>query len=94
MDVSRHTRRPASEVADVLERFIRRSFRVVDDDPGFSRDAHLFEAGYVDSVGVVELMAFIASTFSVALEDDDIFSDAFTTINGMSSLVAARGQAT
>lgn len=76
------------KIAEEIEQFIRREFRVMQDDPGFSRDAHLYDAGYVDSTGVVELLAFLESTFHVKLEDEHIFSEAFTTITGISRVVA------
>ncbi|MBI4638154.1 MAG: acyl carrier protein [Candidatus Rokubacteria bacterium] len=76
-----------AEIARSIERFIRRAFRIVPDDPDFSWDSHLFESGYVDSAGVVELIAFVESTFGVKLEDEHIFSERFTTINGISSVV-------
>ena len=72
-----------------IETFIRRQFRIVDNDPAFSRDAHLFEGGYVDSAGVVELLMFIESTFDVTFGDEQIFSDQFSTINGISALLAS-----
>lgn len=76
------------DAAAALEAFIRAAFRVTPDDPHFSREAHLFESGYVDSAGVVELIAYIESTFAVTLEEEHIFSDAFTTIAGISALLS------
>jgi acyl carrier protein len=75
------------EMADAIEVFIRSHFRIVASDPRFSRDAHLFEGGYVDSAGVVELLMFVESTYGVTLEDEQIFSDRFTTINGIAGIV-------
>jgi acyl carrier protein len=77
------------EIAGVIETFIRRQFRIVSSDDGapFSRDAHLFESGYVDSAGVVELIVFVESTFDVKLEDEHVFSEQFTTVNGISDIV-------
>jgi acyl carrier protein len=75
------------QIADVLERFIRDQFHVASGDPYFSRDAHLYELGFVDSTGVVELIALVESTFGIELKDEHIFSDAFTTINGISRVV-------
>jgi acyl carrier protein len=77
------------EIANTIEAFIRQRFRVVAGDSGFSRDAHLFEGGFVDSAGVVELLMFVESTWGVALEDEHIFSDRFTTINGIAEIVHA-----
>jgi acyl carrier protein len=75
------------EIAAVIETFIRRQFRVTEADVGFSRDAHLFESGYVDSAGVVELIMFVGATFGVDLDDEQVFSEQFTTINGIADIV-------
>lgn len=76
------------EIAAVVEQFVRKQFRVSYTSPTM-RDAHLFESGFVDSAGVVELIAFLESTFMIRLEDDQVFSDDFTTINGIAAIVAA-----
>jgi acyl carrier protein len=74
------------EIAGVIERFIRQDFRIIDTSPSL-RSTHLFESGYVDSAGVVELIAFLESTFKIRLDDDQVFSDDFTTINGIAAIV-------
>ena len=74
------------EIACVIERFIQKQFRIVDTVQAL-RSRHLFESGFVDSAGVVELIAFVESTFKVSLGDDQVFSDDFTTINGIASIV-------
>jgi acyl carrier protein len=76
------------EISDAVERFIRQEFRIIEDGASF-RDAHLFESGYVDSAGVVELIAFLESRFDVSLGDEHVFSDQFTTINGVAGIVMA-----
>lgn len=78
------------EIAQVVERFIRGHFQVLSGDPAFNRDAHLYEGGFVDSMGVVELIAFVESTFDVTLKDEDVFGDLFTTVNGICDVVLAR----
>jgi D-alanine--poly(phosphoribitol) ligase subunit 2 len=75
------------EIAAVIETFVRRHFRIIDVDRDFTRDAHLFESGYVDSAGAVELIMFVGSTFGVELDDEHVFSEQFTTINGIAGLV-------
>jgi acyl carrier protein len=74
------------EIADVIERFIRKQFRITDTSIAL-RDAHMFESGFVDSAGVVELIAFLESTFKIRLGDDEVFSEDFTTINGIAAIV-------
>jgi acyl carrier protein len=83
------------EIAPVIERFIRKQFRIDETVPSL-RSVHLFESGVVDSAGVVELIAFLESTFAIRLGDDEVFSDDFTTIDGIAVIVestAARAAA-
>lgn len=74
--------------ADALEAFIRANFQVRDDDPSFGRDVNLWEEGYVDSTGVVEVIAFLEETYHVTISEEMLFSPDFTSINGMSKMVA------
>ncbi|PYN56455.1 MAG: hypothetical protein DMD94_07475 [Candidatus Rokuibacteriota bacterium] len=79
-----------TEIGEALERFLRSAFSIREGDSGFDRDAQLYDSGFVDSAGVVELIDFLESTFDVGLQDDDVFSDEFTTINGISAIVHQR----
>src|SRR5437773_7824771 len=73
------------EIASRLEEYIRAQVRIAGADRRFSRSVPLFEAGYVDSVGVAELLGFITATFGVDIPDDVLTSDAFTTIDGIAA---------
>jgi acyl carrier protein len=76
-----------AQVAERVERYVRTQFRVASNDGRFSRSVPLFDAGYVDSVGVVELLAFLAQEFAVHLPDDVLMSDEFSTIDGIAAIV-------
>jgi acyl carrier protein len=76
-----------AEIADRIERYVRHQFRVAPGDSRFSRSLLLFEAGYVDSVGVVELLAFLDEEFGVTLPDDVLMSDEFSTIDGIAAVI-------
>ena len=76
------------DVADALELFIRREFRITHHHVPLSRDEHLFEGGLVDSAGVVELIMFIETTFNMKLADEHVFSEQFTSINGIADIVS------
>ena len=78
----------ASEIAETLEEFLRRSFQIAADDPYFNRTVDLFEAGYVDSVGVVETLAFITDTFELVVPDEAVLSDDFVSIDGIAAIIA------
>jgi acyl carrier protein len=77
--------------AAVLEGFIRANFQVADDDPFFGPDVNLWEEGFVDSTGVVEVICFLEETFHVVITEEMLFSPEFTSIAGMAKLVANCG---
>jgi acyl carrier protein len=70
-----------------VEKFISTQFAVSPTDPGFDREADLFEHGYVDSVGVIELLGFLQEEFGVEIPDDDILTDDFSNIAGIARIV-------
>ena len=76
-----------AEVGERIEQYVRIQFRVTSGDARFSRSVPLFEAGYVDSVGVVELLAFLSEEFAVHLPDDALMSDDFSTIDGIAAII-------
>lgn len=80
----------SADPAQVIEEFVRSHFGISARDTRFSRTIPLFESGYVDSVGVVELIAFIEDTFAVEIPDDLLLSDSFTTIDGIAAAVTNR----
>ncbi len=78
----------ASGIAEKLEQFLCVSFGIAEDDPGFNRSVDLFMAGYVDSVGVIETLAYITEVFGVEVPDEALLSETFSTIDGMAQVVA------
>ena len=77
------------QVAASVETFIRTRSRVSADDGRFSRTSNLWEDGYVDSIGVVELIGHIETTFDVALPDEALFDPDFTSVDGIARIVSA-----
>jgi acyl carrier protein len=71
-----------------IEEFIRTQFSVGPADPGFDRGVDLFEGGYVDSMGIVELLEYLSQEFDVQIPDDDLLSDDFSSITGIAQIVS------
>ena len=82
------------DVAAAVEEFARREFSIKDSDQRFDRTVDLFEDGYVDSIGVIELIQFLEKTFAIDIPEEDLFSPEFSTINGIASIVARNRSAT
>ena len=78
-----------AEVGDELERFIRAHFDIPNDDELFTRQVSLWEEGYVDSTGVVEVLSHIEQTWQISIPDETLFDPDFTSVAGMARLIAA-----
>lgn len=77
----------ADAIGDRLERFVRKAFAVDPEDPNFDRTVDLFDAGYVDSVGLTELIAFIVDEYGAHISDEQLLSDDFASIDGMAHVI-------
>jgi acyl carrier protein len=77
----------AESAALDIERFIRERFQISDDESRFSRRVNLWEEGYVDSLGVVEVIAFLEQRFRVKLPEEVVFSPEFTNIDDIARFV-------
>jgi acyl carrier protein len=77
----------AERAAEILERFIRDRFEVPPQDLLFSRTVHLWDAGYVDSIGTAVMITFLEETFGVRISNEVVFSEEFTHIDGIARLI-------
>jgi acyl carrier protein len=75
------------DVAATVEEFARREFSIKPSDRRFDRTVDLFEDGYVDSIGVIELIQFLERTFAIEIPEADLFSPEFSTIDGIAKIV-------
>jgi acyl carrier protein len=75
-------------IASRIEAFIRARFEVDPNDDDFDRTVDLYDRGYIDSVGFVELLAFLGKEFGVEIPEQDLLSDEFLTIDGIAIIVA------
>jgi acyl carrier protein len=74
-------------VAAAVEEFARREFSIKPSDRRFDRAVDLFEEGYVDSIGVIELIEFLEKTFVIEIPEEDLFSPEFSSIDGIARIV-------
>ena len=66
--------------------YMRRDFRL--------DDTHsLLGSGIIDSMGVMEVIAFIESEFGVEIDDEDVTEDNLGSIRAISRYVVARAEA-
>jgi methoxymalonate biosynthesis acyl carrier protein len=77
----------AGEVAQDLETFVRERFQVEEDDDFFTTDVNLWEEGYVDSAGVVELIAYLEDSYTIQIPRSMLFDPGFTSVDGIAERV-------
>jgi acyl carrier protein len=65
-----------------LKEFIIDNF-LFGDGEKLTPDTHLFEKGIIDSTGVLELVAFIEDNFKVAIKDEELIQDNFSSLKAM-----------
>jgi acyl carrier protein len=82
------------DVAAAVEAFARREFSIKDSDQRFDRTVDLFEDGYVDSIGVIELIQFLERTFAIDIPEADLFSPEFSSIDGIARIVTRNRSST
>lgn len=76
-------------VAETLSDFIREKFDI-GDDPDFSNDVHLFNEGFVDSFGAVEIIHFVEETFNIEITQKDITLFPMNTVNEIATVVESK----
>lgn len=84
MSIQRST---LDDIADTVERFVRREGSVAADDSGFGRNVDLLDTGYLDSLGIVHLIDFIEREYGLSLNDDVLADPRIATVNGIASIL-------
>ena len=74
------------EQQDKIKNFIEETFLVTFGDD-LEKDTNLFESSIVDSYGMVQLISFLESEFSIKLSDEELMSDELTTFDSISRMV-------
>jgi len=75
-----------SQYRQPMVEYIEQEF-LFGDKLSISDEDSLRTSGIVDSTGVMNLIAFVESHFNLVLDDDDLVSKNFDTINGLCNLV-------
>ena len=79
-----------AEIASAIRGYISDRFKVLVNDPDFTNDVHLFEYGYVDSFGALDLTIFVETTFDVKVTESDMVLYPLNTVNEIAEFVTKR----
>lgn len=78
-----------SETAQKIFDYVRDHFEI-GDDPDYTPDVHLFDYGFVDSLGATEIVDFVEKTFGVEITQQDITLYPMNTVNEIAEVVESK----
>ena len=77
----------ARDIETQLRSFININLVYSDDDLGYDNDSSFLNEGLIDSMGVMELVAFVQSAFGIAVESPEVTPDNFDSVNKLADFV-------
>lgn len=78
------------QLAAELETHIRDRYEIEVDDYDFDRDVHLFDYGYIDSIGATALIAHVEKTYGIQVTNQDLMLYSMNTVNEIASFIAQK----
>ena len=77
-------------IKEQLKDYIARNLLFSDNGFKYDDDDSFLEEGIVDSIGVLELVAFVDETFGVEVEDHEVTPDNFDSVNKLTAYVQSK----
>jgi acyl carrier protein len=74
-------------IAPVIREFLARNFLFSDQGFGYADDASLLGEGIIDSLGIIELVAFVEKQFGIAVRDQELLPGNFDSVSKLSAFV-------
>ena len=74
------------EQQDKIKNFIEETF-LVSFGNDLDNETNLFESSIIDSYGMVQLISFLESEFSIKLSDEELMSDELTSFQSITNMV-------
>lgn len=73
-------------IEEKLNEFIREKFEI-GDDPDFTNDVHMFNEGFVDSFGAVEIIHFVEESYNIKITQRDITLYPMNTVDEIAAVI-------
>jgi len=81
---------PPAEIADRTRAYVRENFLYMRPDWPLQDEDPLFGGGVIDSIGVIELVAFLQKEFGCTLEEDEITERNLGSVGAIARFLAAK----
>lgn len=77
-------------IKEMIRKFITTELNENGNGNHFGDSDSLLESGVLDSFGMMKLLTFIESSFSIQLATQELMPEYFESINAISGLIAAK----
>ena len=78
-----------NEIEQALYDFIKEHFDI-GADPDYTVDVHLFDSGFVDSLGAIEIINFAESKWNVEITQKDLTLYPMNTVQEIASVISKK----
>ncbi len=78
-----------NDVEQALYDFIREHFEI-GDDPDYTPEVHLFDSGFVDSLGAVEIISFAEDRWGIEITQRDLTLCPMNTVREIAAVVSGK----
>lgn len=81
------------EAKTIVRHFILSQFMIGHVGDSLEDDQSLIEAGIIDSLDILKLMAFLEEKFGIEITEQEVIPENFDTVNGIVDLIASKTNA-
>lgn len=81
----------SDSINSIVSTFLIDNFRFGDTSVAITSDESLIEAGFIDSTGVLELVAFLEERFGIMVDDADIVPENLDSLAAIARYVEKKG---
>jgi len=81
------------KIKSAIRRYIAQNLLFTEEDDEYADNASLLENGIIDSIGVMELVAFVEDNFDVEVADEDIVPENFDSVQAIADYVHTKQRA-
>jgi acyl carrier protein len=80
-----------SAIKDTITAFIKENFIAGPGREEINPDESLLDSGILNSTGILELILFIESEYSITIEDEELTTENLDSINNLLKLLKQKG---
>ena len=79
-----------TEISEEIKKFLLEDPEIAFPDRDLAAGQSLLSSGLIDSLAVLDIIAFLESRFDIQLDPEDLTGDNFDRISSMAALVRSR----